>query len=243
MTLIDAHCHLANLADTRDVFELLKDAADSGIDRFVSSALRRREVQWHRDHSDHRIHWHAGIHPNFDECDLSMEDIAGLLASNEIGAVGEIGLDRQNPDLNWQKHVFLDQLRLAQEYNVPVVLHLVGMQSESYTILKQFPLRYLVHGYAGSLEGFNLLCRLDSIFTISSRILRPDKQLLLKAMVEHGRFMFETDITQYYVKAGESNPLLRLSQVFRDTGILTSTSPETMFSTQNDSYNYLFGVR
>ena len=99
---------------------------------------------------------------------------------------------------------------MAAKYELPVVLHIVGHQQRAYDILRDYPLKFLIHGYAGSTPAFENFLKLDSYFTISERILKPDKETLLTAMMNSGRFLFETDITRHYLIAGEANPLLRL---------------------------------
>lgn len=242
MGLIDGHCHLANLNALLPVEPLLEEASQSGITGWLSSALHKSEVRWYRQRLNPQIKFSAGIHPNFDTCDLELEDIAKLCADKEIWAVGEIGLDRNNPDLEWQKRTLLAQLELAAQYNLPVVLHLIGFQQQAYEILRAFPLRYLVHSYAGSLDGYRLLCRLESVFTISERILRPDKLALLQEIVARGAFLFETDITQYYVLENEPNPLLRLLAVHNITAELTGLKRDRLLELQTTAYHELTGV-
>ncbi len=232
MTFIDAHCHLANLAEMLPLEPMLSEAAEHGIEYYLSSVLRKSEAAWHVDNPNPKIAFSAGIHPNFDECDLDLDFITELCNRQQLWAIGEIGLDRNNSELAWQKDVLINQLDLAQHYNLPVVLHIVGLQSEAYAILKNYPLRYLVHGYAGSVEGYRELARLDSQFTISSRILKPDKAKLLQAMLDSGRYLFETDITQYYVLPGEKNPLLRLTEVINTCSILSGISVNQLTETQ-----------
>lgn len=241
MNLIDAHCHLANLAETHDLKLLIAEAKGKGIKSFISGALTTGEVSWHLQNPHPDIYWHAGIHPNFPDCDLGQDQLRNLCAQGQMVAIGEIGLDRHDPGLESQLGILRDQLELAAEFQKPVVLHIVGHQSTASSILKQFPLRYLVHGYAGSQEGFELLARLNSCFTISSRILSKDKAGLLKAMLKHGRIMFETDITRYYVHAGESNPLLRLIDVFQRTVEQSDNSETQLLRMQEDAYQALFG--
>ena len=89
------------------------------------------------------------------------------------------------------------------------------------------------------MEGYQLLARLGSVFTISSRILRDDKADLLKAIVADGAYLFETDMTQYYVKQGEANPLLRLLDVVDRVSELAGTQIEVLESCQNRSANHL----
>ena len=239
--LIDAHCHLANLAETMSLPGLLEEASNKGIMRFLSSALRRSELGFYQNLNDPRVKFSAGIHPNFPVCDLALDDVSALCASRQIWALGEIGLDRYNKDLDSQRRILEDQLHLADKYGLPVVLHIVGHQQLAWEVLRQYPLRYLVHGYAGSVEGFRLLARLDSWFTVSSRILRADKAALFNAMLEHGRYLFETDITQYYVHPGEKNPLLRLLEVFERSVKLSGRDGAELAETQLRSYRELTG--
>lgn len=239
MNLIDAHCHLANLNDLLPLDPLIKEARRKGIKRFLSSALRKIEVEFHLRNPIPGVLFSAGIHPNFDECDLELRDIELLCEEKLVWAIGEIGLDRNNIDYAWQTDTLIKQLELAQKYNLPVVLHLVGRQQEAFEILKSYSLKYLVHGYAGSLEGYQLLARLGSVFTISSRILKDDKADLLKAIVADGAYLFETDMTQYYVKQGEANPLLRLLDVVDRVSELAGTQIEVLESCQNRSANHL----
>jgi Tat protein secretion system quality control protein TatD with DNase activity len=134
-----------------------------------------------------------------------------------------------------------EQCRIASEVQLPVSLHIVGYQANAYTLLKQFPLRYMVHGYAGSVEGFELLARLDTCFTISSRILKDDKRDLLSAIIKDGRYLFETDITQYYVKPNEANPLLRLIELYDKVKELSGKTDAELNDTQDNTLHHLLG--
>ncbi|GAB1468209.1 TatD family hydrolase [Candidatus Cloacimonadota bacterium] len=240
MKLIDAHCHLANLAETFDLSPLLDEAEAKGITRFVSAVLRKSEIAWHLQHPDPRILFSAGIHPNFDACDLNINDIKELCEAKSIWAIGEIGLDNGNPEIAVQRKELIQQLDLAADYRLPVVLHIVGHHEEAYKTLKQYPVPYLVHGYAGSTEGFTQLKRLNALFTISSRILKDDKKNLLTAMLNHQRFLFETDITQYYVHPDEQNPLLRLLDVVQQCSALSGISVDNLVAMQSLNARKLF---
>lgn len=240
MNLLDAHCHLANLADVMNVNLLLDEAEANGITRFASSALRKCEVEWYLSHPDQRIAFSAGIHPNFDECDLELADIVRLCEQKQIWAIGEIGLDNGNPEIALQRKQFSQQLDLASDFRLPVVLHIVGHHSEAYDTLKKYPLKYLIHGYAGSREGYNQLKRLNAHFTISSRIMKEDKIDLLKAMLTDKRFLFETDITQYYIKEAEPNPLLRLNQLIETCSSSSGISVERLTAIQQQNAKALF---
>jgi len=216
---------------------LLEEAEKQGISFWLSSVLSQTEITWHQNNPDNRIAYSAGIHPCYDECDLEIEDIETLCQKQKIWAIGEIGLDRNNPNFEGQLKLFFAQLELAKQYNLPVVLHLVGHTTEAYKILKQYNLQYLIHGYAGSLQGFQELIRLNSLFTISGRLLKQDKRELLLAMIDNKRYFFETDITREYVKAGEGNPLLRLSSLVSSVAALSGIQIEQLTAQQQRNFN------
>lgn len=239
MNVIDAHCHLANLAKLMPIRHLMEEANKQGISFWLSSALTQTEIAWHQNNPGNRIAYSAGIHPCYDECDLELKDMEELCHQKKIWAIGEIGLDRNNPDFNGQQKIFIAQLELAKQYNLPVVLHLVGHTTEAYNLLKKYDLPYLVHGYAGSLPGFKELLRLNTLFTISARLLKKDKNELLMAMIESERYLFETDITREYVKEDEPNPLLRLISLVSSVAEISGIAKEQLTAQQqNNFYEY-----
>ncbi len=240
--LVDAHCHLANLSQVLPLETPIQEAAEQNIGHYLSSALQRSELPWYDEHhKKFNILYSAGIHPAFDLCDLEFDDLVRLCEQGKIWAIGEIGLDRSNPDIATMKALFIKQLDLAAEFGLPVVLHIVGHQQEAFEIMRKYPLKYLIHGYAGSLQAYRSFLSLDTWFTISNRILKEDKHDLLAGILAGGRYLFETDITQYYLKPNESNPLLRLINVIEQTSHLTGLDLNLLHRIQWENYQNLTG--
>ncbi len=239
--LIDAHCHLANLSRNYQLSLLLDEAQLYGIDAYLSNALSKKEIEIYRSLDDLRVKFSAGVHPHYDECDLELEDIAFLCEQKLIWAVGEIGLDRKGPELIKQQSSFEAQLKLAVDFRLPAVLHIVGYQSQAWQLIQKYPLKYLVHGYAGSIEGFELLKRGNCWFTISSRLLKPDKARLLQEILQSGRYLFETDITYHYAQKTELNPLLRLVDLLTKVETISGINMAELLKVQEDNYHLLLG--
>jgi TatD DNase family protein len=206
--------------------------------------LRKSDLTYYKELTDsapNGVLYSAGIHPFFEACDLEFSDLETLCEEKLIWAIGEIGLDRGNPEYAVMQKIFVQQLDLAMDHRLPVVLHIVGHQQQAFDILRAYPIKYLIHGYAGSLQAFQTFTRLDSYFTISERILKEDKHDLLKAMLKSRRFLFESDITQYYVKEGEANPLLRVKAVLDEVAELYRIDPAVLISIQAANYKALTG--
>lgn len=97
-----------------------------------------------------------GIHP--EEIDNiapnSYKFIEENINNTKIVGLGEIGLDyywvKDNKEK--QKEVFEYQLKLAEKYNKPVVVHSRDSIQDTYDILKKYKLRGTIHCFNSSLE-------------------------------------------------------------------------------------------
>ena len=59
----------------------------------------------------------------------------------------------ENPDREIQKRVFREQMKLAEELNLPVVIHDRDAHADTLEIMKEFPnVRGTVHCFSGSVE-------------------------------------------------------------------------------------------
>lgn len=127
--LADTHCHLDfNLFDT-DREAALERAYESGVVRMLIPGIdleSSRKAISLADHHD-ALYVAVGIHPNeahtWDAQSLS--ELRRLAAHPKVVAVGEIGLDyyRQHSPQDVQRRIFHDQLEVAAELSLPVVIH------------------------------------------------------------------------------------------------------------------------
>lgn len=99
-----------------------------------------------------------GIHPsNANELTCEVIDFIREKSKNhKVKAIGEIGLDyywEENPPREVQKKVFRQQMKLAEELNLPVVIHDRDAHGDTLDILKEFPkVTGVVHCFSGSVE-------------------------------------------------------------------------------------------
>ena len=100
----------------------------------------------------------AGIHPEncagFQDADLAA--LRQLLAQPKVAASGEIGLDyywAENPPRDFQQMVFRKQLALAEELDLPVIVHDREAHGDSLSIIREFPaVTGVFHCFSGSPE-------------------------------------------------------------------------------------------
>ena len=100
----------------------------------------------------------ASIHPEncagFQDADLAA--LRQLLAQPKVAAIGEIGLDyywAENPPRDFQQMVFRKQLALAEELDLPVIVHDREAHGDSLSIIREFPaVTGVFHCFSGSPE-------------------------------------------------------------------------------------------
>ena len=158
-TWIDTHCHLdaPEFAPDRDAVRAAAQAA--GVKHLVIPAVQRSHwlgvIALAHRHGDS---YALGIHPLYTP-GAQESDIAALreLLSRQRGdphlvAVGEIGLDFFVPGLDEQRQIWFyeQQIRLAREFGLPVILH---VRKSSDRLLKTLRQHRVVGGIAHAFNG------------------------------------------------------------------------------------------
>ena len=116
----------------------------------------RRAVELARTYP--HVYAAVGWHP--ENCAPYTEDSLDALRAwarePKVVAIGEIGLDyywEQNPPRELQQRVLRDQLALAQELDLPVIVHDREAHADSLAIVQEFPaVRGVFHCFSGSVE-------------------------------------------------------------------------------------------
>ena len=123
----------------------------------------------------------------------------GALPSEEqieaADAVGEIGMDKAcGVDFEQQTAVFEAQLRLAEQYQKPVVLHCVRAFEEVMNALEKFALRTVIfHGFIGSREQAERAVKKGYFLSFGARTERSKKTIEALRATPLDRLFVETD--------------------------------------------------
>ena len=143
----------------------------------------------------------VGIHP--EECagyrESDLDEVRRLAALPKVVAIGEIGLDyywAENPPRELQRKVFRDQMALAAELDMPVVVHDREAHGDSLAIVKEFPqVRGVFHCYAGSTEMARELVKLGWMISFTGVLTYKNarKAVETAAAIPIERLMIETD--------------------------------------------------
>ena len=157
---IDSHAHLMEDELYADIIGILSRALEAGLSRIlvVCCTLEQAERAFILQEKYDFIDVAVGFHPE-DANSIEERDIVALneiLKRNKVVALGEIGLDYYwvKDNKKKQKKLFELQLGLAQQYELPVLIHMREASQDTYELLKQYslPRGGIMHCYSSSSE-------------------------------------------------------------------------------------------
>ncbi len=157
MQFTDTHCHLDAAEFGNTQADVVRNAVASGVNRIVIPSVARSNFDTvHKLCEQHPICSPAyGIHPMYtdDAVPGDLDTLRDCLTRHEPVAVGEIGLDFFIPHYNQtrQEHFFVEQLKLARDFDLPVLLHIRRAQDTILKHLRQIKVRGgIAHAFNGS---------------------------------------------------------------------------------------------
>jgi len=173
--LFDTHCHLNDekLYSRRD--EVIKNALEVGVERFLcvgwdlESSLKAISVS----HEYGGVYAAVGIHPeNIGDLSLetALEEIEKMASDPKVIAIGEIGLDyhwfKEEKDRERQKTFFKAQIALANKLHLPASIHARDASQETFDMLSNNPIERgcSLHCYSGSPEMLLRFAKLGCYF-------------------------------------------------------------------------------
>lgn len=129
LSLVDTHCHLDFADYDTDRPEVIQRAIDAGVTRMVTIGIdlttSRMAVEIAAGNA--RVWAAVGVHPHHVSglTSTDLDEIVTLAAAPKVVAYGEIGMDkvRNYAPLDVQKEKFRQQVALAKELNLPMIIH------------------------------------------------------------------------------------------------------------------------
>ena len=201
--LFDTHAHLDDRAFDADRNELLAELPRQGLALVMNpgcSLLSSRNADALSKQYDY-LYAAVGSHPDgADEVNEEvLEQYRQLVKANpKIKAIGEIGLDYHYEDIprDLQKAAFRAQMKLAEELNLPAIVHEREAHADAMEILDEFPtVTGVFHCYSGSVEMAKELVRRGWYigFTGVLTFKNAKKAVEVAKNLPHDRLVLETD--------------------------------------------------
>ena len=157
--LVDTHFHLID-EEKEEQKEIISRAHESGVDIIILGGTSKddniKNIEIAKSYKN--VFVEVGYHPSELEgiVDEDYDNLEKLIIHNKdvVVAVGEIGLDYHygKDDHLSQIDAFERQLKMAEEYNIPVVIHSRDATYDTINILKKYNVKGIIHCFSGSLE-------------------------------------------------------------------------------------------
>lgn len=157
--LIDTHSHIY-MIEKISVDEVLQNAISNGVKKIIvpSSCASDIDDVFELAQKYENVYCYLGIHPEEakDWSGENKEKIKTLAASPKVVGIGEIGLDyyRDKSNIDLQKEIFIKQIELANELNLPLNIHDRDAHKDTFDILKEHNKNsaVIMHCFSGSPE-------------------------------------------------------------------------------------------
>lgn len=254
--LIDSHVHLDDKRFNSDRDSIIKGLKDDGIEMVINigADLQTSIASVSLAEKYDNVYAVVGVHPHSaKEVDNSTIEILKSFASREkVLAIGEIGLDYHydNSPRDVQKKWFVEQLKLAKEVDLPVVIHTREADQETFDILKEAQdgtLRGVLHCYSGSVEMALEYIKLGFYISIAGPVTFKNSRVskeVVKA-VPLDKLLVETDCPYLTPEPnrGKRNEPAYVKYVAGEIADIKGISFEELAKATNKNTKELFGIK
>ncbi len=207
---LDTHCHLDAHEFAVDLDAVIERAAQVGVDGVLIPAVKAHDFDAvARLANRASMHMPAtcytlGIHPIYtpqaqkSDLDILRSAVIAAMADPRFVGIGEIGLDYFLPDLDAHQQAFFfeAQLDLAEEFHLPVILHVRRSQDAILKALRRRKISGgIAHAFNGSFQQAQQFIQLNFVMGFGGAMTFPRalqiRRLATELPIEH--IVLETD--------------------------------------------------
>lgn len=201
--LFDTHAHYDDARFDEDREQVIASLADCGVGYVMNIGADMETSRRAVDLADRYDFFYAsvGVHPS-DVENLTQQDMETLkrmaMENPKVRAIGEIGLDYHydTPEPEVQKKWLIRQLQLAQELDMPVVIHDRESKGQCIEILSQMKIsKGVMHCFSGSAQMAKELVKMGFMISFTGVLTFKNARKAVEACaaVPIDRLMIETD--------------------------------------------------
>ncbi|TGE36502.1 TatD family deoxyribonuclease [Desulfosporosinus fructosivorans] len=251
----DTHAHLDDPGYAEDFHEIVARMQSSGISRVTNVGYdlpsSERSVKLAQDYDF--IYAAIGIHPHNAEgaTDETWAKLLLLAKQPKVLAWGEIGLDyyRDLSPRSIQKEVFIQQIELANDVGLPIVIHNRDAHQDVLEIVKAHRPKFggVFHCFSGSWEMAKVLLSLGFYLSFAGPVTYKNARHTVEVAIHApmDRILVETDspyLTPEPRRGKRNEPtyvreiVKKLAEIknlsFEDVASQTMRNAETIFNTR-----------
>ena len=240
--IFDTHAHYDDEAFDADREALLSSMPENGVGLIVDpgcdldTSRRAVEIAEQYPHVYAAVGWHPeNCAPYTRE---SLDTLRAWAKNPKVVAIGEIGLDyywEQNPPREFQQEVFRDQLALAQELGLPVIVHDLPQ------------VRGVFHCFSGSVEIAQELIKRGWYLGFDGPLTYKNakKTVQVAKIVPLDRVLLETD-SPYMAPVpvrGTRNDSRNVSHIAAKFAEIRGMSTDEIIALTNENGRRFFGIQ
>lgn len=253
--LFDTHCHVNDEAYEQDREAMLQRAFAAGVQYMMcpGTDVRTSAEAVAMSRAYDQIYAAVGIHPE-DAASSTPEGMAQirkwLQDEPKVVAIGEVGLDYHwpEPSREIQQAVFIEQVKMAVELDVPIDIHDREAHGDVMDILRQYGkgLRGVFHCYSGSLEMAQELIKMGFYIGFTGTMVFPKSKKLKRIAAELplDRILVETDCPYLTPPPyrGKRNEPAYVRYVADELALLRDMDPEEIQRITLENGKRIFGI-
>lgn len=200
--IFDTHAHYDDERFDEDRDTVLGGLSEHGVSLVVDPAcdLKSCESTLELSSKYKFIYSAVGVHPHSADSDGNedyLDKVSEFAKNKKVVAIGEIGLDYHYDFSPREKQieVFSQQLALANDLNLPVIIHDREAHADTLELVQKYRPKGIIHCYSGSAEMAREFLKLGMYigFTGSVTFKNVNKLLLAAMEVPEDRILLETD--------------------------------------------------
>jgi TatD DNase family protein len=247
MKYIDIHCHPNFPEYDEDREKVIEEAKKLGVGMIAVGTdmmISKSCIDLAYSHND--IWATVGTHPTHDDAHIDFESLRKLAMDPKVVAIGECGLDFfhcEPSDYSRQEKVFIEHIKIANEVNKPLMLHVRNPKKGGDAYMKALELLKLhakvkanFHFFAGNKEDLAKIIEAGHSVSFTGVLTFTSDYDDLVRMVPIDRLMSETDApfaTPVPYRGKRNNPVYVINVVeaiARIRGVETHIMAEQLLS-------------
>lgn len=252
MNYFDSHAHYDDEQFNEDRYDLLDGMQKNSVSYILNAGtdLTTSELSIELANKYSFIYAAVGIHPLDVSKNEQLDKVKDLATKNKVVAIGEIGLDYYYDvsTKELQKEYFANQLALANEVNLPIIVHDREAHKDTMDIIKASNVlkKGVIHCYSGSLEMAKEYLKMDYFLGFNGAITFTNAKTAIEVIkyAPLDRILIETD-SPYLTPIpfrGKRNNSMYLKYVVEKIADVKGMSAEEVADITLNNAKGLFGV-
>ena len=250
--IFDTHAHYNDKAFNEDRTKLLDSFTESGILGVINCGTdieeSKNSIALSKEYDF--MYCAVGFHPEeiHKANENYLNEIKELSKHKKCVAIGEIGLDYYwvKDNKEEQKRIFTEQVILANELNLPVIIHSRDAHNDTLEILKKYKPKGVLHCFSGSVEVMKEVLKLGMYIGLGGAVTFKNARVPLEVAKELPleRLLLETDCPYMspVPMRGKRNQSTYISFVAEKIAEVKNLTKEEVLTTANNNAFKLFNI-